>query len=314
VQSEQLAKSLARETSGEVYFAPYERALYSSDASMYQIQPLGVVVPRTVADVAAIVRITAEAGVSLVPRGAGTSLSGQSIGAGVVIDFSKYLNRIVELDPAHCTARVEPGVVLDHLNAAAAQHGLQFGPDVATSSRATLGGMIGNNSAGSRSVLHGKTVDHVISLDVILADGTSTTFAPLAAVQLERELVRQDSIGHIHREVSRIVATNREEILARFPSVLRRVSGYNLDQFVRECLARIAEPTSVHRVRQHEAERFPDAAVNLSKLVIGAEGTCFRWSLIAGCSCSSSTTWPTRSRRWRRLWICVLRQSNCSTA
>jgi len=272
-QSEYLAKSLMRETSGEVYFSPYERALYSSDASMYQIQPLGVVVPRTVADVVATVQITSEAGVPLVPRGAGTSLSGQSIGAGVVIDFSKYLNRIVEIDSANFTARIEPGVVLDHLNAAASKFGLQFGPDVATSSRANLGGMIGNNSAGSRSVLHGKTVDHVISLDTILADGTATTFAPLTADRLEGERARQDTVGHIYREVERIVAAHRDEIVARFPAVLRRVSGYNLDRFVPECLERIAEPVSVQCVRDNTARRYPGADYNLSQLVVGAEGT-----------------------------------------
>lgn len=272
-QSEHLAKSLQRETKAEVYFAPYERALYSSDASMYQIQPLGVVVPRSVADVVATVRITGEAGVSLVPRGAGTSLSGQSIGAGVVIDFSKYLNRIIELDPAQMTARVEPGVVLDHLNAAAAKHGLQFGPDVATSSRANLGGMIGNNSAGSRSVLHGKTVDHVISLDTVLADGTQVEFAPLPPERLVREQLRQDLVGHLYREIPRIVGANRDEILARFPAVLRRVSGYNLDRFVPECLARLAEPANVERVREREAARYPGATFNLSRLVVGAEGT-----------------------------------------
>ncbi|MBX3414265.1 MAG: FAD-binding protein [Pirellulales bacterium] len=272
-QSEHLAKSLQRETNAEVYFGPYERALYSSDASMYQIVPLGVVVPRSVADVVRTVQLTAEAGVPLIPRGAGTSLSGQSIGAGVILDFSKYLNRIVEIDRERMTARVEPGVVLDHLNAAAAKHGLQFGPDVATSSRANLGGMIGNNSAGSRSVLHGKTVDHVIALDAVLADGTQETFAPLAPEQLAREQGRHDMVGHLYREIPRIVAENREEILARFPAVLRRVSGYNLDRFVPECLARIAEPANVERVRAREAARYPGGTFNLSRLIVGAEGT-----------------------------------------
>ncbi len=135
-----------------------------------------------------------ENGLALVPRGGGTSLSGQSIGAGLIIDFSKYMNRI-EIDPLSRTARVQPGVVLDRLNAAAAPHGLQFGPDVATSSRANVGGMIGNNSAGARSIWHGKTVDSVISLDVVLSDATTITFAPLAPEELAWQQARGDLAG-----------------------------------------------------------------------------------------------------------------------
>src|SRR5205085_4847790 len=137
------------------------------------------------------------------PRGGGTSLSGQSIGAGVILDFSKYFNRILEIDPSAQTARVQPGVVLDVLNAAAAKHGLQFAPDVATSSRANIGGMIGNNSAGARSVWHGKTVDHVIELSTVLAGGAQATFGPQNALDVAR------SNGGLISAVSSIVAQNR---------------------------------------------------------------------------------------------------------
>ena len=149
------------------------RGLYATDASLYQIEPVGVVVPRTVEDVIATVRIAAEEKVAIVPRGAATSLSGQTIGAAIVIDFSKYLNRIGVVDRDAMTVRVEPGVVLDQLNAHLKPLGLMFGPDVSTSDRATIGGMIGNNSAGARSLRYGKTVDHVRAVEVVLADGTA---------------------------------------------------------------------------------------------------------------------------------------------
>ena len=256
-----------------MYFDDYQRALYSTDASLYRIDPVGVVVPRTRQDVVRTVQIAAEFGVPLVPRGSGTSLSGQSIGAGLVLDFSKYLNRILQLDPQQGIARVEPGVVLDQLNFAAAAHGLQFGPEVATSSRANLGGMIGNNSAGSRSIVHGKVVDHVIALDVLLSDGSEARFEPLAPQARSALESRSDLLGQIYRDVPRIVAANRDEIAARFPRVLRRVSGYNLDEFVPECHAGVAWPPNALRARELDRQHYPGADFNLAKLVVGAEGT-----------------------------------------
>lgn len=270
---ENLADSLAREVAGDVHFEPYQRALYSTDASMYRIQPLGVVVPRTAEAAARAVTLAARHGVPIIPRGSGTSLSGQPLGAALILDFSKYLNHVLEIDPESCTARVEAGVVLDQLNAAAAAHGLQFGPDVATSNRANLGGMIGNNSAGSRSILHGKTVDHVIELDAILADGSPVTFRPLTAAQAGELAAQGNRVGQIQTEVARIAARDREEILARFPPVLRRVSGYNLDEFVPEFAARLPSPPSVRRVRGLDQQRFAGGCSNLAKLVVGSEGT-----------------------------------------
>lgn len=270
---EQLANSLSKHVVGEVYFDEYHRALYSTDASMYRMQPLGVVVPKVPEDVVVAVSLAAEHGVPLVPRGGGTSLSGQTVGTGLVIDFSKHLNQILDLDPQACTARVQPGVVLDQLNRAAAGEGLEFGPDVATSNRANLGGMIGNNSAGARSIMAGKTVDHVISLDVLLADGTPASLAPLDSAQLAEASQLPGRLGHVYREVQRVVAESKEEIIARFPTVLRRVSGYNLDEFVPACRERIDIPPGVQLVREREAKRFPGAQFNLAKLIVGAEGT-----------------------------------------
>ena len=207
LQSENLANSLRRHISGEVLCDDYRRALYSTDASLYQIQPLAVVVPKSREDVAACVAIAAEHRVPLVARGSGTSLSGQSIGAGIVVGFQQVSQSHRRSRCAvRARRRVEPGVVLDQLNAAAAPHGLQFGPDVATSNRANIGGMIGNNSAGSRSIRHGKTVDNVLELSVLAADATPATLRPLTAESIAGRASARRSLG---RHLSRGCADRR---------------------------------------------------------------------------------------------------------
>jgi FAD/FMN-containing dehydrogenase/Fe-S oxidoreductase len=256
-----LCDRLTQETRAEVYFDRGRRGLYATDASLYQIEPVGVVVPQTVEDVVATVRISAEEGVAIVPRGGATSLSGQTIAPGIVIDFSKYLNRIGVVDKDAMSVRVEPGVVLDQLNAHLKPLGLMFGPDVSTSDRATIGGMIGNNSAGARSLRYGKTVEHVRAMDVALADGTATKLGPVSDEELAAICSRDDRVGRVHRVVRDTVARNRQAIIDRFPHILRRVSGYNLDEFVPGLPVRpvgwVEEPW-----------RF-----NLAKLMVGAEGT-----------------------------------------
>jgi FAD/FMN-containing dehydrogenase/Fe-S oxidoreductase len=271
-QSLELEKLLKERTAGDVFFAEFDRALYSTDASIYQIMPQGVFLPRSHEDVVAATELAARFGLAIVPRGGGTSLSGQSIGAGLIVDFSKYMSRI-SIDPHSRTARVQPGVVLDQLNAAAAPHGLQFGPDVATSSRANLGGMLGNNSAGARSIWHGKMVDSVIAVDIVLADGTSTTFAPMTPSELKHARAAGGLLGNVHREVARVVTDNRAEILRRFPPILRRVSGYNLDEFVPECRTRFPQPRLLIEARANQRRMYPDAEWNLASLIVGAEGT-----------------------------------------
>jgi FAD/FMN-containing dehydrogenase len=171
-----LERELRSVLDGEVAFDDYTRHLFSQDASMYTITPAGVAYPRHAADVAAAVRLAAAAGIPVLARGAGTSLAGQTVGPGLVLDLSRHMHAIRELDPVARTAVVEPGVVQDDLNRAAAGHGLMFGPDTSTSNRATIGGMIGNNSAGSGSVRFGMTIDHVQEVDVVLADGSTATF------------------------------------------------------------------------------------------------------------------------------------------
>lgn len=248
-----LDRHLRRHIQGEVRFDPTSRRLYSTDASIYQVEPLGVVLPRSVQDLAAVVQIAAEMRIPITARGGGTSLSGQSIGPGVVVDCSKYLNRVLDLDPTSRTVRVQPGLVLDELNRAAAAHGLQFGPEVATASRACLGGMIGNNSAGARSLVYGKTIDHVLRLQVLFADGRPADLGPLDRAGWEHAAARPGREGDLYRDVRQIVLENVPEIARRFPRIPRRVSGYNLDRLAVGLTG--------------------GGAVGLHELVLGSEGT-----------------------------------------
>ena len=245
-----LAKAIESGIEGDVRLDPLTRTLYATDASIYEIAPSGVVLPRTAADVSHTLRTASEEGVSVLPRGGGTSLAGQTVGEGLQIDFSRYMNRIVEVNAGERWARVQPGVVLDELNAALAPQGLQFGPDVSTSSRANLGGMIGNNSCGSHSILHGRTVDHVLELLVVLSDGSTAVLGPLGPSELDERIRRPGIEGRAYGEVWRVVDEYAEEIGLRYPKVMRRVSGYNLD-----------------------ALAVPDAPFDLSRIVVGSEGT-----------------------------------------
>ena len=256
-----LQKRLIQETGSEVRFDQGSRGLYSTDASLYQISPTGVVIPRTKSDVVKSVKLAAESGTSVVARGAATSLSGQTIGEGLILDLSKYLNRIGIVDRVKMTVKVEPGVVLDQLNTHLKPLGLMFGPDVSTSDRATLGGMIGNNSAGARSLKYGKTVDHVAAVDLVLSDGSETNFGPVTPNELEALCRREDLVGHIYRTTIRVVKTHEIVIRERYPRILRRVSGYNLDELIPNLAVRapnwVDQPWSF----------------NLARLIVGSEGT-----------------------------------------
>jgi len=248
--SESLRRELEGAIDGEVRFDKVSRALYSTDASVYQIEPLGVVIPRSAEAVARAVHIAAHYGVPITPRGGGTSQAGQSIGAGLVLDTSKHLNRIIAINPDERWARVEPGVVLDDLNAVLRPHHLRFAPDVSSASRATLGGMMANNSSGARSVLYGKTIDHVREQRVVLSDGSLAHFRPLAAGELQRARAGDGLEARAYRAVTDLAARHAPEIERRFPKVLRRVGGYNLDAFVDS-----ARP------------------VDLTRILVGSEGT-----------------------------------------
>ncbi len=248
--SEALRRELEGAIDGEVRFDKLSRALYSTDASVYQIEPLGVVIPRSAEAVTQAVRIAARHGVAITPRGGGTSQAGQAIGAGLVLDTSKYLNRVLEIDPDERWARVEPGVVLDDLNAALRPHNLRFAPDVSSASRATVGGMMANNSSGARSVLYGKTINHVREQRVVLSDGGVAHFRPLTQSQLQDASAGDSLEARAYRAVPQLAARHATEINRRFPKVLRRVGGYNLDEFV-------------------DSSR----PVDLTKILVGSEGT-----------------------------------------
>ena len=247
-----LRRDLEAGIEGEVRFDRISRALYSTDASVYQIEPLAVVVPRSRDDVVRVVKACRTHRCPLTMRGGGTSQAGQAIGSGVIVDTSKYFNRLLEVNAAERWARVEPGIVLDELNATLRSDGLRFAPDISTASRATVGGMMANNSAGARSVLYGKTIDHVIEQHVVLSDGSLVHFRPLDANQLDEACARESLEGGCYREVRRTVRAHADEIVRRYPKVLRRVGGYNLDAFVDAC------------------GRHP---FNLAKLMVGSEGT-----------------------------------------
>ena len=245
-----LQQELEAHITGDVRFDRISRALYSTDASVYQIEPLGVVIPRTREDVVRTVDIARRHGVSITARGGGTSQAGQAIGAGLQLDTSKYFNRIIDISVSDRAAWVEPGVVLDELNAKLKIHGLRFAPDISTASRATIGGMISNNSSGARSVLYGKTLDHVLELDVVLSDGSFTRFRALESAELEEACGREGLEGDCYRTVRRVAIECAAEIDRRFPKVLRRVGGYNLDEFTGA-----------------------STPFNLAKLIVGSEGT-----------------------------------------
>jgi len=244
-----IADRLKGQIAGEVRMDRYNRLMYSTDASMYQMVPVGVVVPRDADDVEATILTAREFGVPVMPRGGGTGLAGQTTNHAIVIDFSKYMRNVLEVSPEERWARVQPGIVNNHLSAAVKQHGLMYGPDPVTSQRATIGGGIGNNSCGPHSVIYGKTLDHILEIDTILSDGTRSHFAPVNGQPLE-DLMSQDNLeGIIYREVRRLGRDHADEIMRRFPKLLRRVMGYNLDDFMGE------------------------APMNLTRIAVGSEGT-----------------------------------------
>ena len=246
---EALARRLRAETRGEVMFDAASRGRYATDASIYQITPVGVFVPTTPEDVATALAVARELKVPVLPRGGGTSQCGQTTGAALVIDCSKHLRRVLDVNPEARTATVEPGLVLDHLNAALKKHGLWYPVDVSTSAQATLGGMAGNNSCGSRSLFYGNMVHNVAGAQAWLADGEVVSFG-----RVENASGRAAQIASFVRGLAE---QRRAEIEAHWPQVMRRVAGYNLDIF---------HPRS-------ERPYTADGGVNLAHLLVGSEGT-----------------------------------------
>lgn len=256
VGTRDLASDLRAAVRGEVRFDASSRALYGSDASNYRVPPLGVVLPRDVQDVAAAVRVARAHDAPVTGRGGGTSLAGQACNHAVVLDFSKYMNRVLEVDPQARWARVQPGVVLDDLQAAAGEHGLMFGPDPATHSRCTLGGMIGNNSCGAHSVmaaLYGPgalTEHHVLELTVLTYDGHVFTVGPTDDAALQTILAGDGARSRIYHQLVALRDRYGPLVRERYPQIPRRVSGYNLHALL------------------------PENGFDVARALVGTEGTC----------------------------------------
>jgi FAD/FMN-containing dehydrogenase/Fe-S oxidoreductase len=249
-QASELEEELKRTLNGEVQFDRGSRALYATDGSNYRQIPIGLVMPRDDADVIAAVAACRKYGAPVLARGAGTSLAGQCCNVAVVLDFTKYMNRILELDSDARFARVQPGVVLDSLRNRAEMHQLTFAPDPSTHNRCTIGGMIGNNSCGTHSLLGGKTVDNVEELRILLYDGSQMTVGATSGTQLAHIISQGGRRGEIYGKLHRIQENYAGLIRARFPQIPRRVSGYNLDELL------------------------PERGFNLARALVGTEGTC----------------------------------------
>jgi FAD/FMN-containing dehydrogenase/Fe-S oxidoreductase len=259
-----LENALRRVVRGSVRFDQASRLLYSTDASMYQVEPIGVVIPRHADDVRAAVQVAREQQVALLPRGGGTSLTGQTVNRALVVDFTQHMNRVLEVNAEEQWARVQPGLVQDELNHHVRPMGLLFGPDTSTSNRATLGGMLGNNSGGSHSLAYGLTVDHVIEIRALLVDGSEVVFGELTAAELQAKTRRAGLEGQIYREVAAIRETYADEIRARYPKHWRRVAGYNLNELLGV------------GVRPHSYAGGGNGSprpLSMARLVVGSEGT-----------------------------------------
>src|SRR5687768_3479892 len=253
-----LAERLRREVRGEVLFDAGSRGRYSTDASIYQIEPVGVVVPQTDEDAVTAFRIAVDAGVPVLPRGGGTSQCGQTVGEALVIDVSRHLNKVLSFDKDARTASVQPGIVLDHLNAYLKPHGLWYPVDVSTSAQATIGGMTGNNSCGSRSIRYGNMVHNVRAVEAVLADGSAFRFGEVPAdlSKLDGPTGYRDLV----RKIRDIAVREAEEIEHRYPKLLRRVGGYNLDMML---------PGSA----EARAAAWLPPVLNMAHLLVGSEGT-----------------------------------------
>jgi FAD/FMN-containing dehydrogenase/Fe-S oxidoreductase len=250
IDAHELAAELKRSIRGEVRFDDGSRALYATDASNYRQVPIGVVIPRDAQDVVTAVALARKHGAPILGRGAGTSLAGQCCNVAVVLDMSKYMHRIAEMNAEQQFARVEPGIVLDDLRREAEKHTLTFGPDPATHAQCTLGGMIGNNSCGIHSIMSGKTVDNIEELEVLTYDGVRMRVGPTSETELESIIAGGGRVGQIYAGLKSIRDRYAGLIRAKFPKIPRRVSGYNLDELL------------------------PENGFNVARALVGTESTC----------------------------------------
>jgi FAD/FMN-containing dehydrogenase/Fe-S oxidoreductase len=248
-----LGDALKAGIQGDVLLETIDRTIYSTDASCYKMMPACVVVPKDVDDIQATVRIARDYGFSIVPRGGGTSLSGQSVGTGIVLDLSKNMNQVIQINVNHAWAEVQAGMVLSKLNNLLAPHGLKVGPDPSSALMATIGGMVGNNSTGAHSIIYGMMADHVEEVEVVLADGSLVRFSPKTPEQLDT-ITGQDTLeGKIYREIPALVHEYAHDISTRYPKTWRNVAGYNLNR--------------IHQLISS------GSSLNLAPLIVGSEGT-----------------------------------------
>ena len=274
-ETQDLVDELRRVVKGEVRFDGYSRMLYSTDASLYQIQPIGVVIPRNLEDVQATVEIAARRKLPILARGGGSSLAGQAVGAAIVLDFSKYMDAVLHIDADARTARVEPGITVNALNKALAPYNLMLGPDPASADRATVGGSVANNATGSHSILYGMLADVVLEAGAILADGATARFGPVAPAGLPA-LARLDGLqGRIYARVPAIVQGALDDILQRWPKHWRRTSGYTLDRLAAALLPPDQRPrlSFDSRFRPPASDPAKIDRFNLAQLLTGSEGT-----------------------------------------
>ncbi len=260
---------LQKNVRGDVRTDDYSRILYSTDASIYQVKPYGVLIPQTIKDVHAAVELAAQYQVPLLPRTAGSSLAGQAINEALVIDFTRHLAQVLEVNQEEQWVRVQPGIVLDELNLHLRQFGLQFGPDPASSNRAAMGGIVSNNSTGAHSILYGMTADHVLEMNVILNDGSTAHFAPLTPAELGQKMNGNGRAATIYRQLHQLTTdpANQQTIQQNTPRHWRRCGGYNLDRL-------IAGEQGSGGAGETLSFQWPlDARFNLAKLISGAEGT-----------------------------------------
>ena len=268
--------SLSRIVEGEIRVDSVSRVLYSTDASIYQIEPLGVFFPRSSEEISAFLEAANIYEIPLVPRGAGSSLAGQSIGPGFILDCSRHLDQIISINPSEMSAIIEPGVILADLNIAAADFGLQFGPDPASQERATLGGVIANNATGAQSISFGMAADHIISLELTLDDGSQANFRemPLDAARNKARLSNRE--GEIYRSALSIRNDHFDEIVAGWPKTWRRASGYNLNYLMPWSPSAPPQWGGGSRMAQPGSSAYPPVthgSINLASLIAGSEGT-----------------------------------------
>ncbi|MBA3958630.1 MAG: FAD-binding protein [Parachlamydiaceae bacterium] len=243
-----LAEALKQRVDGDIHFDPVHRAVYSVDASIYEVEPLGIVIPRTKQALIDTILIAKEFHVPVIARGAATGITGGCIGKALIIDLSKYLNRILKIDYEQEYVICEPGVVQDQLNAALAEKGYRLGPDTSTGNRATIGGMLANNAAGARSLLYGTMKEHTLAVELLLASGTMLHLRTLTPEEFQNKCSQTNTEGLIYQTIQQIRENEKEEIFEKFPHLPRRSSGYNLDSLL-------------------------DDTLNLSKLIAGSEGS-----------------------------------------